>query len=152
MLLGIGIPLWIRCTTWIHSPPCRCKVKEWSPVMCINWACYLCQTSYLFACCCFTTVIGITVINRENKQSNKQRSHFLKNLFENPNVSLLKLNSLYNSSTMCPVRNATKIFNRCDENYTKPPRIWACFLNNALEFNILLLAYFERTRTPLTSL
>ena len=41
-------------------------------------------------------------MNRENKQSNKQRSHFLKNLFENPNVSVLKLNSLYNSSIMCP--------------------------------------------------
>ena len=38
----------------------------------------------------------------ENKESNKQRSHFLKNLFENPNVSVLKLNSLYNSSITRP--------------------------------------------------
>ena len=37
----------------------------------------------------FTTVLWTTVIN-EHKQNNKQRSHFLKNLFQNPNVSQMK--------------------------------------------------------------
>ena len=35
------------------------------------------------------------------EQNNTHRSYFLKNLFENPNVSVLKWNSHYNSSIIC---------------------------------------------------
>ena len=52
----------------------------------------------------FTIVLWTTVMN-EHKKNNKQKSQFLKNLFENPNVSVLKWNSLYNSSVMCPWLN-----------------------------------------------
>ena len=43
-----------------------------------------------------TNILWTTVMN-EHEQINKQRSHFLKNLF----VSVLKWNSHYNSSVMC---------------------------------------------------
>ena len=39
----------------------------------------------------------------------------------------------------CARLNSTKIFNRCDENFTtKLSRIWACFLKYLLEFSISL--------------
>ena len=71
------------------------------------------------------------------EQNNTHRSYFLKNLFENPNVSVLKWNSLV--PALCALLNSTKIFNRCDENFTtKLSRIWACFLKYLLEFSISL--------------
>ena len=71
------------------------------------------------------------------EQNNTHRSYFLKNLFENPNVSVLKWNSLI--PALCARLNSTKIFNRCDENFTtKLSRIWACFLKYLLEFSISL--------------
>ena len=48
------------------------------------------------------------------EQNNTHRSYFLKNLFKNPNVSVLKLNSLIPGQ--CAHLNSTEIFNRCDEN------------------------------------
>ena len=66
------------------------------------------------------------------EQNNTHRSYFLKNLFENPNVSVLKWNSLN--------LNSTKIFNRCNENFTtKMSRIWASFPKYLLEFSISLI-------------
>ena len=76
----------------------------------------------IFRCCCFSTVLWTTVMN----ENNNQRCHFLKYLFENPNVSVLQWNALYNFSVMCPILIDTP------ENYTtKLSRIWACFLKNA---------------------
>ena len=53
----------------------------------------------IFRCCCFSTVLWTTVMN----ENNNQRYHFLKYLFENPNVSVLQWNALYNFSVMCPI-------------------------------------------------
>ena len=45
--------------------------------------------------CCFSTVPWTTVMNEHwGTKNNTHRSYFLKNLFENPNVSVLKWNSL----------------------------------------------------------
>ena len=54
-----------------------------------------------FRCCCLTTVLLTTVMKKINKIINRE-VNFLKNLYENPNVSVIKQNSHYNSSVMCP--------------------------------------------------
>ena len=88
--------------------------------------------------CCFSTVPWTTVMNEHwGTKNNTHRSYFLKNLFENPNVSVLKWNSLI--PALCARLNSTKIVNRCDGNFTtKLSRIWACFLKYLLEFSISL--------------
>ena len=53
----------------------------------------------VFRCCCFSTVLWTTVMN----ENNNTRCHFFKYLFENPNVSVLQWNALYNFSVMCPI-------------------------------------------------
>ena len=73
--------------------------------------------------CCFTTVLWTTVMNG-HQQSNKQRSHLLKNLFENPNVSVPKWNTHYNSSVMSVTQLEVLITKKLS-------RIWARFLNFA---------------------
>ena len=61
------------------------------------------------------------------EQNNTRRSYFLKNLFEKPKCFCTQMKFAY-SSAMC-LLDSTKIFNRCDENFTtKLSQIWACFL------------------------
>ena len=107
----------LRHVNWpVHS-------RRWSN----GWA--------IFRSCCFSTVLWTTVMN----ENNNQRCHFLKYLFENPNVSVLQWNALYNFSVMCPILIDTP------ENYTtKLSRIWACFLKKLLEFIIISKFLFYR--------
>ena len=92
-------------------------------------------------CCCFTTVLWTTVMNEHKKKIltlNKiiNRGHFLKNLFENSNVSVLKWNLHNNSSIMCSYSQLKFLI---DQRYTtKLSRIWARFLKYLFEFNINL--------------
>ena len=87
--------------------------------------------------CCFSTVLWQLLWMNTEEHNDTHRGYFLKNLFENPNVSVLKWNSLI--PAWCARLNSTKILNRCDENFTtKLSRIWACFLKYLLEFSISL--------------
>ena len=93
----------------------------------------------IFRCCCFSTVLWMNEMNEVMNENNNTRCHFFKYLFENPNVSVLQWNALYNFSVMCPILIDTP------ENYTtKLSRIWACFLKKLLEFIIISKFLFYR--------
>ena len=74
------------------------------------------------------------------EQNNSHRSYFLKKNYLKTQMFLYSNEiRLFQRNVPVLIINSTKIFNRCDENFTtKLSRIWACFLKYLLEFSISL--------------